>query len=182
MQGNELLASVVQTSGRTWCAEGAGQTQRWVSSVREHAEGRYAQTSAGCIGGERHKSQCAHSQELDVLEFDEYTEELLEVSRQVELDFMSRLGVHRKRPRTWATDSGTLSIPTRWLDVSKEDAKQPKYRWRLCGKEIKRWELAVPGKFASKGPLEYVMFLCSKAMTWQMPRTRWLSSHRQSSK
>ena len=122
-QGNELLAS------SSWCAEGAGQTQRWVSSVREHAEGRYAQTSAGCIGGERHRSQCAHSYEFDVLEFDEYTEELLEVSRQVELDFMSRLGVHRKRPRTRATDSGILAIPTRWLDVSKECVKQPKYRW-----------------------------------------------------
>ena len=121
--------------------------------------GRQTRTDLCC------RSQCAHSQEVDVLEFDEYTEELLEVSRQVELDFRSRLGVHRKRPRTWATDSGILAIPTRWLDVSKEDAK---YQWRLCGKEIKRWELAVPRTFATMGPLECVTFLCSKVMTWKL--------------
>ena len=93
----ELLASVAQTSGSSWCAEGAGQTPRWVSSVREHAGGRHPRTFAGCTEGERHRSQCAHSQELDVLEFDEYTEELLQVSRQVELDCVSRLGVHGQR-------------------------------------------------------------------------------------
>ena len=49
----------------------------------------------------------------------------LKVARQVELDFMSRLGVYRKRPRTWATDRGIPVIPTKWVDVNKGDAKQP---------------------------------------------------------
>ena len=58
--------------------------------------------------------------EPNVPELDEYAEEpqnvfanisgvrldpkLLSASRKVEIDFMSRLDVHRKRPRNWATD------------------------------------------------------------------------------
>ena len=95
-------------------------------------------------------------EEPNVLELDEYTEELLDVfdsisgtrldpellkvSRQVELDFMSQLGVYRKRPRTWATDRCFPVISTKWVDVNKGDAKQPEYRSRLCGKELKRWD------------------------------------------
>ena len=85
-------------------------------------------------------------EEPNVLELVEYTEELLDVfdsirgirldpkllkvSRHVELDFMSRLGVYRKRPRTWATDRGIPVVPTKWVDVNKGDAKQPEYRSR----------------------------------------------------
>ena len=93
--------------------------------------------------------------------------ELLKVSRQFELDFMSRSGVYRKQPRTWATYFGIPAIPTRWLDVNKEDAKQPKYRFRLCGKELKRWGPTVPGTSAPIGSFEYVVFLFSGAMTWR---------------
>ena len=60
-------------------------------------------------------------EEPNVLELDEFTEELLDVfafisgirldpelltvPRQAEVDFMSRLGVYRKRPRTRATEA-----------------------------------------------------------------------------
>ena len=114
-------------------------------------------------------------EEPNVLELDEYTEELfnvfdsisgtrldpelLKASRQVELDFMSRLGVYRKRPRTWATDRSIPVIPTKWVDVNKGNAEQPEYRSRLCGGELKRWGLKKPGTFASMGPLECLTFL-----------------------
>ena len=68
-------------------------------------------------------------EEPNVLELDKCTEELLDVfdsirgmrldpelfkvSRQVELDFISRLSVFSKRPRTWATDRGIPVIFSR---------------------------------------------------------------------
>ena len=54
-----------------------------------------------------------NSQEPNVLELDGHTEEVLKVSRQVELDFVN------------------------WLCVSKEDSNQLEYRSRMCGKELK---------------------------------------------
>ena len=93
--------------------------------------------------------------------------ELLKVSRQVELDFTSRLGVYRRRPRTWAIDRGVPVLPKKWVDVNKGDVKQPDYRPGLCGEELERWDPTMPGTFASMGPFECVMFLFSKALTWK---------------
>ena len=58
-------------------------------------------------------------------------------------------------------------FPTKWVDVNKGDAKQPAYRSRLCGKELKRWDPTMPGTFASMGLFECVMFLFSKALMWK---------------
>ena len=91
--------------------EGADLNQGWTSSLYECADGRDAQRSDGCIGGEQRGSQC-------VLETNVMT--CLDTG-QVELDFMS------------------------WLDVNKKDVKQPEYRSRMCGKEIKRWDSTTLG-------------------------------------
>ena len=81
-----------QTSDRCWCAEDAGQVQRWVSSVREHAGNKHAQSSDddGGFGSDRHESRRLHSQNRDVLELGEHIEELLDV-----FDFTSQLDVWR---------------------------------------------------------------------------------------
>ena len=117
-------------------------------------------------------------EEPNALELDEYWEELqnvfdnisgvrldpelLSASRKVEIDFMNRLNVYHKRPRSWATDKGRHVIPTKCVDVNKGDAKRPEYQSRLFGKELKRWDPTMPGTFASMGP-ECVMFILSKA-------------------
>ena len=93
--------------------------------------------------------------------------DLLSASRKVEIDFMNRLDVYRKRPRSWAKDTGIHVIPTKWVDVNKVDDKRPEYRSRLCGQELKRWDPTMPGTFASMGPFECVMFLLSKALMWK---------------
>ena len=88
-----------------------------------------------------------------MLELDEYADELqnvfdnisgvrldpeqLQVSRQVEIDFTSRLNVYRERPRHWATHKSIPVIPTKWVDVNKGDAGQSEYRSRLGGEELK---------------------------------------------
>ena len=119
-------------------------------------------------------------EESDVLQPDEYAgklqdviddisgvrldPELLQVSRQVEIDFMSRMNVHRRRPRQWATEKGIPVIPTKWVDVNTGDARQAENRSRLCEKELKRWDPTMPGTFASMGPFERVTCLLSKAL------------------
>ena len=101
-------------------------------------------------------------EEPNVPELDEYAEELQKVfdnisvvrldpellgaSKKVDFDFVNRLEVYRKRPRSWATDKGIHIIPTKWVDSNKGDAQRPEYQSRLCGKELRRWD---PGAFAS---------------------------------
>ena len=91
--------------------------------------------------------------------------ELLSASRKVEIDFMSRLDVYRKRPRNWATDKGIHVIPTKRVDVNRGDATRPEQRSRLCGKELKRWDPLMPGPM---GPFECVMLFLSKALMWKL--------------
>ena len=68
-------------------------------------------------------------EEPNVLELDEYAEELqnvfdsisgvrldpelLSALKNVEIDFMNRLEVYRKRPKNWAKDNGMHVIPTK---------------------------------------------------------------------
>ena len=127
-------------------------------------------------------------EEPNVLEFDEYAEELQNVfdsisgvrldpelsraSRKVEIDFMSRLEVYCRRPRTWAKDKGIHVIPTKWVDVNKCDDKRPEYGSGFCGKELKRWDPPMPGTFASMGLFECVVFLLSRALMWGGPSAR----------
>ena len=59
-------------------------------------------------------------------------QELSSASRKPGIDFMSRLDVHRKRPRNWATDKGIHVIPAKWVDVNNGDAKQR----RALGRDI----------------------------------------------
>ena len=160
-------------------------------------------------------------EESNVLELDEHAEELqhvfdnisgvhhdpelLQVSRQVEFDIMSRLNVCRSCPRHWATDKCIPVIPTKQVDVIKGDVRQPEYRSGLCRKEFKRSSPAMPETTASMGRLECVTFFLSKARcgslgqvvrrhgrssSWMLPghivrRTRpvrWRSSYRQRSR
>ena len=159
-----------------WCGQDSCRTRSVLSVLKGLENERNSEKAIGFmkIG--------ITVEETNALQLDEYMEELfdvfdfvsgtrldpelLKVSRQVEIDFMSRLGVCRKRPRTWATDRGIPVIPTKWATVNKGDARQPESRSRLCGKELERWDPTMPGTFVSMGPLECVMFLVSKALIW----------------
>ena len=67
-----------------------------------------------------------------VVEFDP---RVLRETRQMGIDFVNQLDVHRKRPK-WA--SSIPFIPTKWVDVNGGGAKQLEYCSRLCEKELKR--------------------------------------------
>ena len=137
-------------------------------------EGTSRKVRASCVEGLEEVDRCGEGsmevgvtcEEPSVLELDECTEELLKVSRHVELDSMNRPDGYSKRPRPWATDRRFFAFPTTFVDVIKGDAKQPEHRSRLCGKELKRCVPTLPGTFASLGPLECVTFLLRKALIW----------------
>ena len=78
--------------------------------------------------------------------------------------------VHFQEPNVM-TSLGTGKVELdfmSWLDVKIEYVKQPEYRSRLCRKEIERWDPTVLERSH-----EYVMFLCTKAMTWRS-RIEWV--------
>ena len=78
-------------SGRAEIVNGSDQTQGWVASSHEHVDGRDVQRSDSSIRGERCGSRRVQFQKPDVLKLDGPTEDMLEVSSQVE------------EPRVWAT-------------------------------------------------------------------------------
>ena len=75
------------------------------------------------------------------------------------MQFVKLKGVYSKVPRQEALNGGHKVIGARWLDINKGDDREPNYRARLVGKEIKtdsRLDL-----FAATPPLEAIKVICS---------------------
>ena len=67
--------------------------------------------------------------------------------------------MYEKVPRWMAARDGCKVITTRWLGINKGDLRNPNYRSRLVGREMKtdsRLDL-----FAATPPLESLRLLCS---------------------
>ena len=89
----------------------------------------------------------------------ELDKELATEARKLEMKFFRDMKVYEKVPRWHAARDGCKVITTRWLDVNKGDRKNPNYRSRLVGREIKtdsRLDL-----FAATPPLESLRLMCS---------------------
>ena len=67
--------------------------------------------------------------------------ELVEKTRQVEMDTFKKYGVYEKRPtkECWEK-TGKAPIGVKRVDTNKGDAENPEHRCRLVAKEIKRDE------------------------------------------
>ena len=80
-------------------------------------------------------------------------------ARKLEMKFFREMRVYTKVPRSEAVALGVKIITTKWLDINKGDAKDPNYRSRLVGRELKmdnRLDL-----FAATPPLEALRLMCS---------------------
>ena len=78
---------------------------------------------------------------------------------KLEMQFFRNMKVYDKVPRGMAARDGCNVITTRWLDINKGDQRNPNYRARLVGREIKtdsRLDL-----FAATPPLESLRMICS---------------------
>ena len=58
---------------------------------------------------------------MDSIRVVELDPRVLREPRQLDIDFVNQLDVHRKRPRQWA--SSIPVIPTKWVDVNGGDAE-----------------------------------------------------------
>ena len=80
-------------------------------------------------------------------------------ARKLEMKFFRDMQVYTKVPRSEAYVNGSKVITTKWLDINKGDEKEPNYRSRLVGRELKldnRLDL-----FAATPPLEALRIICA---------------------
>ena len=86
-------------------------------------------------------------------------------ARKLETQFFRNMKVHDKVPRWMAARDGCKAITTKWRDINKGDQRNPNYRARLVGREIKtdsRLDL-----FAATSPLESLRVICSTCASHQ---------------
>ena len=62
--------------------------------------------------------------------------ELVHAARTVEMEYVAKLGVYEKVPRSHQTSTGGTIIGVRWVDVNKGDALDVNYWSRLVGREF----------------------------------------------
>ena len=125
----------------------------------------------GCSPHETDEQERARWEELywgqefydDVHEFKHLDREQVIKARMLELDFFRKMGVYQKVHKSY--ERGKKVISTRWVDTNKGDEKNPDYRSRLVGREIKkdsRMDL-----FSATPPLEVMKLLLSTAAQGQ---------------
>lgn len=62
--------------------------------------------------------------------------ELVKRARAEEMTYFKKPGVYEVVPRSHQKKTGGKVIGTRWVDVNKGDAANPKFRSRLVGREF----------------------------------------------
>ena len=90
--------------------------------------------------------------------------ELVQIERREEIDCLHEMNVCTKVPvdeRTKAT--GKQPVGVNWVDVSKHDEDNPRYRSRLVAKEAKRSPMHE--LYAATPPLERLRMSLSDVMT-----------------
>ena len=108
-----------------------------------------------------------HEQELlcDPFEFfDDETGQTLDKrtaveARKLEMQFFRNMKVYDKVPRWMAARDACKAVTTKWQSINKGDQRNPNYRARLVGREIKTdSRLDV---FATSPPLASLRMICS---------------------
>jgi hypothetical protein len=88
---------------------------------------------------------------------------LVREGRAVEMKFFSDMGVYEIVPRSEQRETGGKVIGTKWIDVNKGDADNPRIRCRLVGKEFRTGP--DDALYASTPPLEALRIILSRAAT-----------------
>ncbi len=120
-----------------------------------------AATPCGKVPPEENNDIASCKQLYEGLEFtDDLTgapldKDLAIKARKLEMDYFKKMKVYTKvRRGKWMK-----VISTRWLDINKGDTRNPDYRARLVGREIKTYRDDEP--FAATPPLESLRFIIS---------------------
>ena len=83
-------------------------------------------------------------------------------ARLEEMAYVNDKGVWKEVDRKWAIAQGIPIVGTRWIDVDKGDANEPKLRSRLVAQEYNDGQEYL-GLFAATPPLEALRLLVSEA-------------------
>ena len=81
-------------------------------------------------------------------------------ARKLEIEFLRRMKVYEKLPRTAAAQDGCKIITTRRIDINKGDATSPNYRARLVGRETRNNTHQRLDLFVAMPSLEALRFIC----------------------
>ena len=84
-------------------------------------------------------------------------------ARKLEIEYIKKMQVYAKVPRSKCEAAGCKPITTRWIDVNKGDDENRNYRSRMVAREIKRDNRI--DLFAATPPLEALKLLISEAAT-----------------
>ena len=94
--------------------------------------------------------------------------ELVRKARQEEIDWIKKIELYDKVPRSMALERNKAILPVRWVDVNKGDKSAYKLRSRIVGKELKvktKESLLAHELFSATPPWESVKSLFSLLVT-----------------
>ena len=169
---SELTKMIEESKDRKKCDEKRGRicnVTRWVSEVIGQVEARPSP----------HDEEASHWKEMydgmefldDVNGYVQLEKDLVVAARKLEIDYFRKMGVYTKVSRTEATNGKFKVISTKWIDTNKGDTKNPNYRSRLVGREIKKDKRL--DLFAATPPLETIKFLLARAAQEQKRNNPW---------
>lgn len=95
---------------------------------------------------------------------------MVKQARQLEMEYLKRMGVYSKIPRKQTVQRGGKSIQTRWIDGNKGDESSPDYRSRLVGKEYS--DGVDPSFYAATPLLKALRFILSQAATGKWAKSQ----------
>ena len=108
----------------------------------------------------------------DDISGEELPPDLVKKARLEEIDWIHRIQLYDKVPRSTALERGKQVLPVRWVDVNKGDKAHMKLRSRIVGKELKvktKEALLAHELFSATPPWEIVKSLFSLLVT-DLPR------------
>ena len=82
---------------------------------------------------------------------------------KLEIEYAEKKPVWQKTQRSLAKEMGWGIVKSRWIDISKGDGVDPKYRYRMVGKECNNGD--IEGMFAAATPLEALRLILTWAAT-----------------
>ena len=96
-------------------------------------------TADKCHAEKENNIDCEAMEAYDDVSGAALNPELVMKARLEEIQYFKRLGVYRKVPRSKCYSiTGKAPIQVRWVDVNKQDNKDPLYRSRLVAKDFRQ--------------------------------------------
>jgi len=158
---DELVVSVLEGLRRQMKADGSLSSIEMYASGPDPTEHLFPEESHQAVDEELEKY-------YDDISGEELPANLVRDARQEEIQWINKIGLYTKVPRSVAQQRGKTVLPVRWVDVNKGDRSRMKLRSRIVGKELKartKESLLAHELFSATPPWELVKSLFSLLVT-----------------